>query len=202
MNKTIHFIQNKIPVFKIKTGFLFLLLFTSILFSTKSFAQKPKVIPLSDSAIKAANHSALMATLSSTFIPGLGQVYNKKYWKVPIIYATFATLIYSINYHNHQYNIYKQALATYKLPGPYIYYHDKHSDTELRFYIDQHQRLRDMSILGITLAYVLNIIDASVDANLFNYDITDDLSMKVQPFNNLDLARTTSVGLTFSFTLK
>ncbi len=125
--------------------------------------------------------SPLIATISSALIPGLGQIYNESYWKVPLIYASLSAVIFSVTYHNNRYLRYKEALANYNSPGPYQFYDPTLLEEELRYYKDQHRRLRDLSYIGLFGIYILNILDASVDAHLYDYDISNDLSLKWQP---------------------
>ena len=119
----------------------------------------------------------------STFLPGLGQVYNKKYWKVPLLYAGFAGLTYALIQNQSKFVNYRDAYK-YRTDGDsttidkYIYYY---SDASLFDLQKHYNRLRDMSLIGIGLLYVVNILDASVDAHLFTFDVNDNLSLNIQP---------------------
>ena len=144
---------------------------------------------------------------------GLGQIYNRKYWKLPIVYAGYAALIYAIIYTNGKYSDYRKA---------YISIADEDdSTTTWQKYIPAGQtaedvdkgwltnalnqrymrfrRYRDLSIIGIVAWYGLSIIDAFVDAQLFNFDITPDLSLRVEPEIRLNEYRNVGVNCTLSF---
>lgn len=142
-------------------------------------------------------HSPKKAVLYSALLPGLGQAYNKKYWKIPIIYAGFGTIGYFIGWNNGFYGTYKQAYSdltdgnddtrSYEELDAYQYYDlDNPTDydnfkTGLSKQSDYYRRNRDLLIIGIAGFYGLNIIDASVDAHLFDFDISEDLTMNWQP---------------------
>lgn len=142
-------------------------------------------------------HSPRKATLYSAVLPGLGQVYNKKYWKVPLIYGGFFGFAWAIKWNNDQYLLFKQAhdditdndLNTNSfLDIEAVKYYDLTKASDLREYSDKlkqakdgGRRYRDMNIIFTTAFYALNIIDASVDAHFFNFDIGDDLSFVWSP---------------------
>ncbi|SHF29758.1 hypothetical protein SAMN05444274_104332 [Mariniphaga anaerophila] len=150
-------------------------------------------------------HSPRKATLYSAVLPGLGQIYNKKYWKVPFIYIGFGTIGYFINWNNDNYALFKvgyQHLTdtnpetqdylkieavrrnNYDLDNPTQFNNLK---TALAKQRDYYRRNRDLLIISIVGFYGLNIIDASVDAHLFDFDISDDLTMKWEPsMSNFD----------------
>ena len=146
-------------------------------------------------------HSPKKASLYSAILPGLGQAYNKKYWKIPIIYAGFGTLGYFIGWNNNFYKTYKQAYVDltdgdestnsyldleaskyYDLNNPTDYNNFK---TGLSKQQEYYRRNRDLLIISTVGFYGLNIIDASVDAHFFNFDISEDLSFNWQPAANL-----------------
>ena len=132
-------------------------------------------------------HSPNKATFYSAILPGLGQIYNKKYWKVPIIYAGFGGLFYYLNYNSYVYDKYKNAYnIKLRIEGGELGLDEEDlfpdaSAATLRDQKDNWRRNRDLSIIGIGLLYVIQIIDADVDANLFDYDISEDLSMRLDP---------------------
>ena len=138
------------------------------------------------------------AALYSAILPGAGQVYTKKYWKVPIIYAGLITSAYYINESNDFYQLYKSTylnringITTDEFQGTY-------SDSDLRTLTDHYRRNREVSALLFTLTYVLNIVDASVNAHLFDYDVSDDLSLHIQP---MYFSKENATGLSLSFNL-
>lgn len=119
----------------------------------------------------------------SALLPGLGQAYNKKYWKMPLIYAGFVGLAYSFNFNQTRYVKYRDAYK-YRIDGDastvdkYVgIYRDDDLFTLQKFY----HRYRDLTVIGMGLLYILNIIDASVDAHLFTFNVSDDLSIRLQP---------------------
>jgi hypothetical protein len=143
----------------------------------------------------ARTHSPRKAVIMSAIIPGLGQTYNKKYWKVPIIYGAGGAFAYFLSYYQDKYTKFRTALAngqegqTYEIDGKEYDYGSLESGQN--FY----RRYRDLNALGITAIYFLNIVDAMIDANFFYYDVSDNLTMHIQPaiFNNP--GATSSLGL-------
>jgi len=171
---------------------IFLILFFTTGFSV--YSQKTSV----DSTkvdVHANVHSPRKATIYSAVFPGLGQLYNQKYWKVPLVYAGFATLGYFINFNNEQYTIYKQAYSDLIDTDPYTNSHLKlkvpssllrpdrlaNFTEALRRNKDSWRRNRDLVVIGTVVFYAANIIDASVDAHFFNFDISDDLTINWVP---------------------
>jgi len=142
-------------------------------------------------------HSPRKATIYSAILPGLGQIYNKKYWKVPIVYGGFITFGYIIDWNNDHYVLYKQGYSdiidddpntnTFKaldLDGRYDFNNPsqlKQFGDKLKVAKDAARRNRDYAIIWTAAFYALNIIDASVDANFFDFDISDDLSFNWIP---------------------
>lgn len=140
-------------------------------------------------------HSPRRATIYSAVLPGLGQIYNRKYWKVPLVYGGFATLGYFINFNNGEYIKFRQAYSD-------IIDNDPSTDSyvklvtdprrlepakipqlteSLRNAKDDWRRYRDLVVIGTVVFYAVNIIDASVDAHFFNFDISDDLTFNWVP---------------------
>ncbi len=130
-------------------------------------------------------HSPNKATFYSAILPGLGQIYNQKYWKVPIIYAALGGFIYYANYNNFVYNKYKDAYnIQLRIDNGEVGLEPEYpgaSADNLKRQKDMWRRYRDMTFIGIGLLYVLQILDADVDAHLFDYDMSEDLSMRVEP---------------------
>jgi hypothetical protein len=119
------------------------------------------------------------ASVLSAILPGAGQVYNKRYWKVPVIYGLEGALIYSIIQQNANYNYYKTELIKVINGG---ISKDGYSAQQLSLLKNQSKKWRDLSIAGSILVYVLNIIDANVDAHLKTFDISDNLSFQIKIF--------------------
>lgn len=142
-------------------------------------------------------HSPKKATIYSAILPGLGQAYNKKYWKIPLIYAGFGTIGYFIGWNNGFYSTYKQAYSDFTDNDPntnsYLdieaskYYDLENPTDSLNFKTglskqsEYYRRNRDLLIISMVGFYGLNIIDASVDAHLFDFDISEDLTLNWQP---------------------
>lgn len=123
------------------------------------------------------DHSPTTATVLSTILPGLGQVYNQKLWKVPVIMGGIAWLCYLVDFNQRGYKKFGNAYKQF----PYDEYNGTRKKTELLFLRDGYRRNRDLSIMALAGFYVLNIIDANVDAHFFDWDISDNLALKVEP---------------------
>lgn len=135
---------------------------------------------------KAVYGSARKASIMSAILPGLGQVYNKKYWKVPVIYAGLGGLGYFFYTNNTRYNNYRQALilSQSNSAGAAEVEGQVYSTTQLQTQKLYYRKFRDFAGIGIGLLYILNIIDANVDAHLKTFDISDDLSVHIDPWQN------------------
>jgi hypothetical protein len=140
------------------------------------------------------------AAFYSAVVPGLGQAYNKKYWKIPIIYAGIGTGIYFYNQNTKDYNRFRDAYKR-RLAG---FEDDEFQGISTDRLLDAQKtasRNRDVSIIISIAFYVLNIIDANVDAHLRQYNISDDLSLL--PDINMDsLDKQANYGLSFTINLK
>lgn len=128
-------------------------------------------------------HSPRKATLMSALLPGLGQIYNRKWWKVPIIYGGFAGVGYAIGFNQKYYSDFKKALV-YRLdgnPNTVDDYVGKYSSANLDELQRYYRKNRDLSIIIAVGVYLLNVIDANVDAHLFDFDVSNDLSLNIRP---------------------
>lgn len=114
--------------------------------------------------------------------PGGGQIYNKRWWKLPLVYGAFAGIAYSIDYNQGRYRRLKTALAL-KLDGLDHEWSGTTLDNArtLRILRDKYDKNTQLSYVGIVLVYALQGIEAFTDAHLRNFDISDDLSMRIQP---------------------
>jgi hypothetical protein len=123
------------------------------------------------------------AAIYSTMLPGLGQIYNRHYWKLPIIYGGLAFTAYLVDFNNTQYLRYRDAynLLTDEDPDTVDEFRGRYPDSKLRYYRDNYRRSRDYAILFTVLVYVLNIIDANVFAHLKDFDVNDNLTMRISP---------------------
>tara|TARA_B100001741_G_C16376323_1_gene515688 strand:+ start:112 stop:621 length:510 start_codon:yes stop_codon:yes gene_type:complete len=148
---------------------------------------------LFSSNIFSQNNSPRKAALLSMACPGLGQVYNKKYWKAPIVITSIGGAIYAHNFYNNKFKEYKEAYII-RTDGDestidnYLNY----SENGLITLQDYYRNQKDLSIIIGTIIYLLNIADAYVDAHLFEYNVNDNLSFDFKPYfnyqnNNLQL---------------
>jgi hypothetical protein len=150
------------------------------------------------------------ATWLAMVFPGGGQIYNRKYWKLPLVYGGIVGCAYAINWNNKMYKDYSQAYMDIMDDDPNTdSYKDFVSsrvdiDSRLEYFQnifkrrkDTYRRQRDLSIFCMIGVYVLSIIDAYVDAELSDFDISKDLSLHVEPVIWNDHKRQTSntVGL-------
>lgn len=130
------------------------------------------------------SHSPLMATVLSLGLPGAGQVYNRKVWKVPIIYAGLGATGYAIYFNNREYQRYRDGYLA-RVTGDPDLVQDEFTGTRftapvLREFRDFYRSNLELSVLGFAVVYLLNGVDAFVDAHLFEFDVSDDLGMRGQ----------------------
>ncbi len=116
-------------------------------------------------------------------VPGAGQIYNGQYWKLPIIYGGLGTLIYVSQFYNTRYKQLKNdehfLLGDSLSTGYNIFGLTNESDVS--GYMLKYRRYRDLCFVGVALVYLMNIFDAVVDAHLYDYDISDDIALRVEP---------------------
>jgi hypothetical protein len=138
------------------------------------------------------------AGLYSAILPGAGQVYAKKYWKVPIIYAGLITSAYYIKENHTLYNLYKQTYINRWNGNRTDEFTNRYTDANLLTLTEHYRRNTEVSALLFTLTYVLNIVDASVSAHLFDYDVSEDISLHIQP---IYMVKENTSGLSLSIKL-
>ena len=128
-------------------------------------------------------------------IPGAGQIYNRKYWKLPIVYGGFVGCAYAMRWNNQMYRDYSQAYIDIMDDDPntqsynqFLHLGSKIDDSNIERYKklfksrkDTYRRWRDLSFFCLVGVYALSIIDAYVDASLSEFDISKDLSLKLEP---------------------
>ena len=175
-----------------------------ICFSGCLYSQEQDTAVKSKEVKKAIYGSARKAAIMSACIPGLGQVYNGKraFWKVPLIYGLLGGISYwgisnQIKYKYYSNNlaaIYDNNLNTRNTSG----YSSDQLITEKRYY----KKYRDIAIMVGALVYILNIIDANVEAHLKTFDVSDDLSLQVKPYGNLDYNNNLQTGVTLKLSFK
>lgn len=129
------------------------------------------------------DHSAKKASIYSAIIPGYGQYYNKKYWKIPVIYASIGTAFYIAKWNQNKYLIYKEAFQyrTDQDETTIDEFERIYSEANLITIKNYHRKNRDLAYIICAGFYLLNIIDASVDAHLFNFTINEDISLNIEP---------------------
>jgi Family of unknown function (DUF5683) len=141
-------------------------------------------------------HSPKKATIYSAILPGLGQAYNKKYWKIPIIYAAIGTSGYFFFFNNKEYQRTRKALIARLDENPETIDNDftdpRYTDELLQERKNYYRRNRDFSAILTVVFYCANIIDADVDAHMMNFNVDENLSLnleQVQPgFTGLSLS--------------
>ncbi|GAB4310717.1 MAG: DUF5683 domain-containing protein [Bacteroidales bacterium] len=143
---------------------------------------KPKTT--ADTLVKP--HSPHRATIYSLVLPGLGQAYNRKYWKIPVIYGGFGVFYYLIRYNNEQYQLFRDAY-NHKisdpdgLEPPVNDYESRYDANTLLNARNDFRRNRDLNYILAGVWYALNAVDAAVDAHLFQWEVDDDLTLRVDP---------------------
>jgi hypothetical protein len=167
-----------------------------------------------DSVTKAV-HSPRRATLYSTFLPGLGQIYNRKYWKAPIVWAAVGIPAYTYFYNRGWYKKCQTAISlldiylNQNLPFPtdslYLVNSKLRSfvtngdDNSLRTYRNEFRKDEDYSVLFFLLFWGLNVVDATVDAHLMSFDISNSLTMRLdQPSGGFSASGPGSSGMGLS----
>ncbi|MEX1188478.1 MAG: DUF5683 domain-containing protein [Bacteroidia bacterium] len=176
----------------------------SVMKENKPAPIEKKVMDKDSSSIaKVSEHSPKRAALYSAMLPGLGQVYNKKYWKVPIIAVGAGALVYSFNFNQNNFSRFKlELIKRQQNLGNLDPDLDRYTDANLNELQDFYRRNRDLSIVGMALLYALNIIDATVDAHLFDFNVSDDLSLKIRPsavYTAFSPIPAAGIGLNFRF---
>ncbi|HTE34556.1 MAG TPA: DUF5683 domain-containing protein [Chryseolinea sp.] len=177
-----------------KQGFLIVLLLC--IAASAGMAQDVSADPEGDSlhteaadtvALKsyATRYDPRKALLYAAIVPGSGQIYNKKYWKLPLVYGGFIALGYAINFYQTGYVKYKQELY-YNLENGYpddgdIRPGDVYSTSNYRKIVDQYKRQRDFMMILMGGMYLLQIVDAHVDAHLKEFDLNPSLQVSIRP---------------------
>lgn len=177
-------------------------------------------------------HSPHKATVYAAVLPGLGQIYNKKYWKLPILYGGIGATIYAINWNTKNFKRYKSGFKDFSnfydykyrtgeenppIPAPTGTSYEKlYTDgfdfdesnksfddwfkTQLQNKKDKYKRDRDFSYIILAAVYVLNIVDAAVDAHFTDFNVNEDLTINVRPAVTYSALTGNSVGFTCQIT--
>ena len=158
----------------IRIVFLIILCFLPVMSSYSQIGSEDS------SKVKNQGKNPKTATLLSACLPGAGQVYNGKYWKLPILYGGGFALAYYIRLNNSQYKIFRDSYLQVKA-GKEDYFYGAYDADQLARLREYWRRNRDLLIIVSGLTYVLNIADAAVDAHLSRFDVSDDLSIRWSP---------------------
>lgn len=161
-----------------------------------------KILLAPDTLTWRQRHSPARATLLSAVVPGAGQIYNRKYWKAPILWGGLGLSYYFIQRNNKEFRRYKDAYIAVVDGDPATTdeFNGRISSSQLLDVTDTYRKWRDMSYIAVGLVYVLNIVDASVDANFVRFDVGRDLSLNAGP--SLEMAAQGALGGTLSLTLR
>ncbi len=177
-----------------------------------------EAVPVDLSHLERRAHSPHKATFYAAIFPGLGQIYNRKYWKLPLLYGGIAALCYSIHFNGDYYSRYRAAYRDFIIRDPnnksYIQFQKRTGLTleqvegvyatwfsnALKNKRDYYRRYRDMSYFGMAGVYLVQLVDACVDAHFFDFDVSDDLSMNWAPTISAGEYGCTNVGLAVTIT--
>jgi hypothetical protein len=142
------------------------------------------------------------AMLYAAVMPGAGQFYNKKYWKMPLVYGGFAGFVYGINFYQENYLLFKEELFGLINDGSNGSLSPSGlTEDQLRTLVDQTRRERDFLIILTGFFYILQMVDAHVDAHLKEFDLNPKLQVRLEPMmeNDLLVGRNTGVALRIRF---
>jgi len=148
----------------------------------------------------ATRYDPSKAALYAAILPGLGQIYNKKYWKLPLVYAGFIGFGHGISFYQKGYKKYKSELFDVLETGN-DYSTSGYTEDQLRTIVDKYRRERDFMIILTAGMYLLQIVDAHVDAHLKEFDLNPNLHVRVEPIMETDVftGRTAGFSLKFRF---
>lgn len=157
-------------------------------------------------------HLPRKATIYSAVLPGLGQIYNKKWWKVPFIYGGFAALGYYINDNHQSYKVNVKAYLDLDdgdpLTNSYQVFYEVPIDeanppsgweTTFKSRITYYSRQRDLYIIGAVAFYLINILDANVNAHFIDFDVSEDLTFKFEALPSDPMTKTPLPGVTLVY---
>lgn len=173
--------------------------------SKKEKEEEPYVYK--DSTRLALERMTKVAVTRSAIIPGWGQLTNKRWWKVPIIYGGIVGLVLTYDFNQTNYKV-MLSEAQYRIANNGQYLNEEYANANQEWVIqakDFYRRNRDLTILVGLGLYALNLVDAYVDAKMFRYDIDDDLSFRIDPFVQQPMgtfaSRTPTFGLKMAITI-
>jgi hypothetical protein len=194
----------------------YLIIFFFLILCAPVIAQKAQVVNEDDSLIVQSKDTVLLksyatrynprkALLYAAVLPGLGQIYNKKYWKLPLVYGGFISIGMGINLYQKGYTKYKgQLFQNLELglgdngtnPNP-----PNFTTSQLRTLVNQYRRQRDFMIILMGGMYILQMIDAHVDAHLKEFDLNPRLQVSIEPMmeQNALIGRNTGASIILKF---
>ncbi len=156
--------------------FIILILFAGF----SAFAQKDAPVVVKDTVHwKEIAYKPTKAAFYSAILPGLGQAYNKKYWKIPLVYGTLATTGYFFVHNNNKYKEYRSLFKQKKIDENAVTYSFDYLQRAQQF----HRKKRDGNLLLTVAVYILQIVEASVDAHLQYHNVNSILSYKPAPYS-------------------
>lgn len=171
----------------------------------------PKAVPVPADTPVTKKHNPRLATLRSAILPGWGQAYNRKYWKIPLVYAAIGIPAYTFFYNRQWYTRTSEAATMLSSTPPdtadyrkrvnellWVFFNNPNSVPSLLNYRNQYRRDMDYSILITLLMWGLNVVDATVDGHLRDFDISDNLSLRIKPTL---MPGTSAAGISLVFTL-
>jgi len=157
-----------------------------------------------------STHSPAKAAIMSAVLPGLGQIYNKKYWKLPIVYAAIGISAERFIFFQNEFNRYRRAYIDINDGDPNTNFHKtlgfppSYSEEQMRQPITKRKEMlrtwRDYAIVAIVASYALNIIDANVDAHLMDFSLDDNISLNIRPCFLGNDVKSKKIGLSLQFT--
>ena len=181
--------------------------------STEPTIQEEETVTVDSLSIQGEKkaHYPRKATMFSAVLPGLGQIYNRQVWKVPFVYGGFVGFGIAINWNQTRYLRYKQAYydmndgnaatQSYKKLDPSLDEFNPPSNINSNYLdaIEFYSRQRNLVILGTAAFYILNVLDANVNAHFIDFDISEDLSFNFEPVSVDPFTNTPIFGATLSY---
>jgi hypothetical protein len=174
----------------------------------------PAIFPDTSEKIQSPHRASMYASV----IPGLGQFYNKKYWKIPILFGGIGGVAYALSFNSERYGYYRNAYRDFIIRDPanksYLEIIKGTIITEESIYNENQQwfrdylnsskkrfkRYRDISYASVVAVYLISIIDATIDAHFYYFNISDDLSFKIEPaYLYIDGYQTGTIGFNMKF---
>lgn len=179
-----------------------ILFFLSLVLITFKISAQSDTSTTEKKSDKSTYRRARTATIMSAVLPGAGQVYNRKYWKLPIIYAGLGGFGYLFIVNQRQFTYYSDQLRAHYDEDPSTINNSGYTGEQLQVLKGDYRKNRDLGIIGCMVIYALNILDANVDAHLKTFDVSDNLSLQIKPYgnfytHNMDYGFQTGIALNF-----